>query len=356
MSPFNAVAIMILNGAEIVYIIRTRRRNGYPTVSSFLLNLATSDFLVGLSIGVIKVLYATGANSTFIDLLHFYFLRLSLFASVSNLTCMTFFRLFAIQKPFQAHLVKKHVIKICIATWVVSIAVVSLFYYSMKYSLRGISFNRYEVIIFPVIVYPAVVFFFVSYFKIIKKLAQQNTKLSESRHRAEAKMIDTNPLADFGEPYRNAEPECNKGLQNESIITENNSRRVSQYAETTTIQESNGIECLVSANQTFLKIKVNIKIDRKRQNNGSNRYEKQIFQIALRSVIAFVLCWFPIATYSIFKTMGLFSNSSRIKEIEYFLLTLAFWNSIADPVLFFISTRKKLSKITSKYRHQTIEK
>ena len=85
------------------------------------------------------------------------------------------------------------------------------------------------------------------------------------------------------------------------------------------------------------------------QNKSKNRlFEDKVYILALRSIIAFMICWVPTATYALTKIFNAFSGWKNVGDLEFSLFTLAFINSVIDPVLFFSSCTKR--------RHQNSER
>ena len=74
-----------------------------------------------------------------------------------------------------------------------------------------------------------------------------------------------------------------------------------------------------------------------------NSFEDKVYTFALRTIFAFIICWTPSATYSLIKVSNAFSHWKNVEDLEFSLFTLAFTNSVIDPILFFSSTYTKSS-------------
>ena len=81
-----------------------------------------------------------------------------------------------------------------------------------------------------------------------------------------------------------------------------------------------------------------------RVKNGLNRRkqsiqeqeELQIRTLAVFAVSAFILCWFPIATFSLLQAL----NVSDDINVEFSTMILAFLNSVVNPIIYLNHARK----------------
>ena len=75
----------------------------------------------------------------------------------------------------------------------------------------------------------------------------------------------------------------------------------------------------------------------------------EVHLFAIRSTVAFMICWLPVATYSLAKYFNVFTGWKNMRILENSLFILAFINSVIDPILYFLSTfssrRRKNKKI-----------
>ena len=192
--------ICILNGIEICMLLKKLNKvkvkcNQQKTSLWLLFNLAVSDFLVGLTAAVIKIIFylltfrVIALSDTLIAVygfLLFFVLRISLLTSVLNLMAMTIDRYLAIRHPFksQAGWYRRHSGIINVVIWVVSVSFVSLHYYLyvIKFSHRvGL---KYEETIFSAVILPASVAFSCCYIctvAAIRKKGKRILRASQSK-------------------------------------------------------------------------------------------------------------------------------------------------------------------------------
>ena len=75
----------------------------------------------------------------------------------------------------------------------------------------------------------------------------------------------------------------------------------------------------------------------------------KVHLFAIRSTVAFMICWVPLATYGLAKYFNAFTGWKNMQHLENSLFILAFINSVIDPILYFSSAfssrRSKIKKI-----------
>lgn len=293
-SPFTAAVIITLNVLEVFIITNSGKLKKKTCSILFIFNLTLSDVLVGFSIGLVKVLHYIRTThypndddlQKGIDIIQFYLLRLSLFASVFNLMTMTLMRWLAVKKPSMYRtILSRHTIRMCILVWLLSIVIVTVTYCALMFNLTSEKFDQFEMLLFAVIVYPATTLFFFSYYSILRNVKERHERLGS-------------------------------------------------YASS--IHDDGNAVCKYDSVKDTITTRVSCPTAR----GSSSEFELRLFKIALRAVIVFIICWFPIATYSIVKATGVFLDWDNMRDLEYCLFTLAFINSIINPLLYFSSMRK----------------
>ena len=188
-SPVVAALACILNFPQMIILIKRYRRiskarYGRRTVPVVLLtSLAASDFLVGLTVILIKVfgnLIIDGSipvNTTskkVYKVLNFLFLRLSLLTSVLSLLALTLDRFFAIGRPiaYRTRIRTRHGIIAVLVTWLSSSLIIGIHYYLLVFG--KIEELKYRLLIFPITIIPACVAFAVLYIMMIRSISIQS--------------------------------------------------------------------------------------------------------------------------------------------------------------------------------------
>ena len=289
----------------------------------FLINLAASDLLVGLTVIIIKVLSFLHLRKMIAwtmpiawtsHLLKFAFMRMSLLTSVFNLISLTMDRFLAIRNPiaYRMQVRRKQALVIVFMTWFLSVALSAAHYYIINFS--GVSL-KYDLVIFPAAVFPATITFAICYAKIIRIVFAQGKRLrrfsnsdcQESRH-------------DSSSNGSNRHSNSNHG-NNFSSSNNSNSAQVINH-------HGNYIGNSKNNNQHH------------RGNNSSKadncpphllKRELKICRLAGTVVLAFVVCWIPIAVVGVTLLSGV-----KVKKLAVNLVFIfAFMNSTIDPVLYF---------------------
>ena len=68
----------------------------------------------------------------------------------------------------------------------------------------------------------------------------------------------------------------------------------------------------------------------------------------MKTVSVFVLCWMPFSTCNLLKASG---NSCGGKDVERTLFTLAFFNSVVNPFIYFDHIKKEIKRLFGRYSH-----
>lgn len=191
-SPVVAVLACVLNLPEIILLVRRYRktsklryeRNVVPII--LLVSLALSDFLVGLNVILVKVVYYLMEYNVIpinyhtlvlYKVMTFLFLRFSLLLSVLSLLAMTVDRLLAVKNPirYRAKIRTRHGFIAVAVTWVSSSAIIAVHYYASVYG-EGSSFEH-RMLIFPITIIPSSVAFALCYVKILREVFVQGRKM-----------------------------------------------------------------------------------------------------------------------------------------------------------------------------------
>ena len=78
-----------------------------------------------------------------------------------------------------------------------------------------------------------------------------------------------------------------------------------------------------------------------RNNTKKHSFEDKVHRFAIRSTIAFIMCWMPLSTYGLAKFFNASDGWNNMRDLEFSLFTLAFINSVIDPILYFLSTPRR---------------
>eukprot|EP00794_Sanderia_malayensis_P012263 gene12263-13528_t len=193
-SPALAVLICILNLTEIIILAKKLKRafksregqRRSPIALVFLINLAISDFSVGLIIIIIKIMYYlflynvlpnTKLSHLVYNVLLYLFLRFSLLCSLFNLTALTMDRCLSIQYPlrYRAIVTKGKVFFVVLLSWALSVTVVVVHYHvSFHTSAQA---RKNELVIFPAAILPASAIFIICYTCILHKTLMQGREI-----------------------------------------------------------------------------------------------------------------------------------------------------------------------------------
>ena len=305
-SPTVAALTVILNLIEIVLLVKQYKRNMSARIQRHAIpiilfgNLAFSDLLVGITVIAIKVMDVlfrdkvipvTRTNVYVYYILKFNILRLSLLTSFFNLILLTVDRLLAVRFPlaYRTRANNKRAFVLVLITWVLSVAFTSIHYYI--YFHAGINLVKYDLVIFPAVVIPATFAFPVCNFMIVKAVRKHGKGLRQMTN--------------------NTEYVSNSRSTNNTKITD--SRRNSACNGQSTVSKRNSSQ---SINRDTLHIV---------------KREAKIYRLAMTVVIAFIVCWLPMAICGILLIAGKTIHSHVINIV----FTLAFTNSLIDPLAYF---------------------
>lgn len=176
------VFIIIFNGVKIYLIYG--RKNHQSLGIIYITNLAFSDFMVGVSMVILKsmdpfmrtVLANNKPAKEVYHFLRFFCIRLALFTSIFSLTAITINQLWGVIKPLSHRkLTKKTAYKTCVLIWVVSFSLVTTLYLLTQF-IEG-DFNTNVNLIFPVGTILGILIFFISHSLMLRKLKQNKSAL-----------------------------------------------------------------------------------------------------------------------------------------------------------------------------------
>ena len=366
-SPAIGILAMLLNIVEIAALVKQYRRNkksgqhkhSNPIV--FLANLALSDFLVGSSIAIVKLIHYlvkyrvirfTFALLLTSHIMKYAFLRLSLLTSVFNLVSLTIDRLLAIRYPivYRVKLGSKHAFMVVGITWVLSIIITAVLYYVTNFS--GIPMGNNDLIIFPAVVFPATVIFAISYGLIMYDVHRQGRNLRIMT--ASCSPIEASPRYSSCLTVDDGTRSCSSNRHNLSSSSDR-SRKLRKETSISCIHGGRQSKvCSSHKNSKFgFKYKNYIACigNRSRRTRSRNRAplhvhkrEIKIYKLAGTVVGVYLLCWIPIAVWSVLEAL-LVPLDSVIGNIAF---TMAFLNSAIDPLVYFAFSSKR-SGCTMRY-------
>ena len=81
-----------------------------------------------------------------------------------------------------------------------------------------------------------------------------------------------------------------------------------------------------------------------RNNTKKHSFEDRVHAFSIRSTIAFIICWMPLSTYGLAKFFNASDGWKNMRDLEFSLFTLAFINSVIDPILYFLSTHTRMMR------------
>ena len=74
--------------------------------------------------------------------------------------------------------------------------------------------------------------------------------------------------------------------------------------------------------------------DDKKHKSTFNKAEKRFLSFCIKSFIIFVVCWLPLAVYGIALAGGFITTWKYKDYFDYITHIIAFWNSVASPIMF----------------------
>ena len=184
-TPAMGALAVVLNVIEIGFIVRRRKTWRLGTI--YLLNLAVSDVIVGLTMIFLKSMHPFMKRDLKDDMMakeiyniiRYYFIRLSLFVSVFNLVVLVLDRVWAIAKPF-SHRKKtpSFAMKACLFVWILSMICVTSTFCMVRF--YGESVQQYYDLVFPVVTYLTTLVFTICYIVIFRKIRNSQTVRKQS--------------------------------------------------------------------------------------------------------------------------------------------------------------------------------
>ena len=187
-APVLGIIICILNAIETLFLVKKYRiKNPYQKQFAaslvLLINLAASDFFVGVTVVLVNVFHKLLERRLVHFLVYratkFLFLRLSLLTSVFNLLALTVDRVLVICYPIQHRQIikRKRLFLVILAIWFLSFVFVSLHYYISFYTEVRSFIREYEKVIFPATIFPATIIFCACYVKIVRAIRVQGEEI-----------------------------------------------------------------------------------------------------------------------------------------------------------------------------------
>ncbi|XP_065063458.1 trace amine-associated receptor 5-like [Rhopilema esculentum] len=199
-SPVVAVLACLLNLPEIILLLKRYRKmsklhvKGRVVPVLLLISLAASDFLVGLTVILIKIIRylldegiipTSEFNRKMHKVLLFLFLRLSLLTSVFNLLALTIDRLCSIRNPilYRTRVSSRHGFAAVLASWMLASVLIAIqYYFSIYEDMEPI---KYRLLIFPVTIIPASSCFILCYIKILNNMSMHGQAIRGQLQTAE---------------------------------------------------------------------------------------------------------------------------------------------------------------------------
>ena len=155
-----AVVIIVFNIIQMIIIFSSKGSGKFLTSTTILIvNLSTSDLMVGFMFLIIRCIYAACKNNIghvwdLIVVLESLTYRISIFVTSFTLILLTFIKLLAVAKPFYLRKIHKQLaIQMSLVIWIISIIMVSIYYGMFRFYKRQERFDKYEKLLFPVCSY-----------------------------------------------------------------------------------------------------------------------------------------------------------------------------------------------------------
>ena len=402
-SPTIAALTLLLNSTVVCLLIRQyrrskrggQRRHSAPLI--FLANLAVSDLLVGLTVTVIKFIYYlyhyrlirwsfTLARAN--HLMKYAFLRLSLLISVFNLASLTLDRFIAIRFPmtYRIKVTNKLAFFVVAMTWLLSVTFTAA-HYGVTY-FSGIALLQYDLVIFPSVVFPAALIFTVCYSIILLEIRRQGRKMRtmmadccktgmafrgtvdgddrgasyEKNTRSSEKERDNSheqgiPTRDIsssdggstrGSTRGSISSICRSSSRNvgKKLMINNNTSSFGDVSESKILKRKR-CDSRLSADDSKFSGRISSfngppSPGKSRQTRPlyMQRREMKIYKFVGTVVFVFLLCWLPIAICGVVLLM----ESVHVFTMN-FVFTLAFANSVIDPIVYFFFNDKVIGKL-----------
>ena len=296
-SPAIGLLVICTNLTEIVMLISRKKKNQFNTPLVYVLGLSISDLMVGIVIVCyktfyflvnFKVLQSSEALCTFLHLMKYLFLRMSLIMSITSLLALTIDRMRATQVAIQRK--QKTATYISALSGFFSIVLASTLFLSRKYKVL----DEKELFIFPLLSLPSSVFFIIAYAKIIQSVRQRRITLNKCHLTS------------------NKENNEMKALREDLI-------------DQTRVGETDKLSLKDISSFTSMK------------------KEYRLLKLSISVVLVFLLCWMPLSVCGILVVAGIHTNT----VVLHISFLLAFSNSLINPILYFTHTRKLFKKFFS---------
>lgn len=391
-SPTIAVLTILLNSVVIGALVRQYYRNkavgkrGHSAPLIFLINLAISDLLVGLTVTIIKVItflyhyklirWSLAVGWAY-HIMKYAFLRLSLLTSIFNLASLTIDRFLAIRYPmlYRIKVNNKQALAVVGMTWLLSVIFTAAHYGISNFS--GITLSKYDLIIFPAVVLPAALIFTTCYTLILLEIRKQGRNMrnmmvdgctremrcdSSRNVKAEGGTSDEKNICSGSDKRGNDHKECSlignmsgkercgtrgtSNVINSEIGTNNNSYQEEHVSE---IKAVRGKQCYSHLRTDGLNTKESNRSKNDRRVPRSSwkilplhihKREIKIYRFAGTVVGVFLLCWLPIAICG-----AILMEETVNSFVMNCAFTLAFANSAIDPIVYLVFNDKVCGKM-----------
>ena len=312
--------ITILENIVEVYTILASKETKKPLGISIilLLNLSLSDLFVGIGLLVyvlIKHLSSSVITDEYLIFMRLFLLRFTLIFSSFSIITLTLTRMFAVTKPIAYRKTKRSfAIKLAVIIWLSSLILSSVCYGFIRFYKTN-SLNYYGNFLFPIISYPTIMLCCICFYKIIKTIQRQRRfRLEHSRYYTSKKpsSIDIKTI--------DKEKKKHSGLKSISF-------RKSMKTETDGIKDK------------FNKI-----------------YEMQLLKLTGGTIVVFIICWLPISTVMLLRLYSKIENSQYSSDIEMSISQIAHFNSLLNPIIYFIYTRACIKTPIARHISSTLRR
>lgn len=352
--PVLAVIIIILNSFEIYSIIRLKiKRNNYIV---FVLNLAITDLCVGITILLDLISHQFKEDnlfenlSIFSSIIQYAVLRILMVSSILNLLLLTLIRWISVKHPVKSKsMLKKYSHSCCALVWLVSVIISVGYFCALYWMVTQELFLKCEMLLLAIIIYPSCILFAILYYLILKDIKRRNERLcltnvsnKMSENDIPENKGDSLQLIDVVSP-ENSERLCLTNVSKkmpENDIPENKDDSL-QLIDVVSSKHSNMnvTKDIVSKSERSSYRIICRKKNTIMKTRQMREFESRIQILVVRSVIAFVLSWLPMATFTLIKSLGLVDQWKYSFHVHYTVFTLAFANSIMDAIFYFFNVK-----------------
>ena len=84
---------------------------------------------------------------------------------------------------------------------------------------------------------------------------------------------------------------------------------------------------------------------RNRRKTMRRENKRKLIKMAVLSLAAYMICWIPYSVTSLLRALTILQNWNHGKTVSHFFANIAFWNSIVNPVIFFVVYFQRIKRL-----------